>query len=299
MTLVISLKRLSGLLIIAALALPACRPAPSPAPTEAPPPVQASAPAVSAPVSPAISPVATVKLPPPATRHYTYKVVNTYPHDRQAFTQGLIFQDDIFYEGTGLKGQSSLRKVNRQTGEVLQQTNLPPTLFGEGITIWGDKLYQLTWQSNLGFVYNKNTFERLSDFHYPTEGWGITQDGQKLIMSDGTDTLYFWDPETLKEIGRVQVFDDAGPVIRLNELEYVNGEVFANVWQTDQVARIDPQTGRVLAWIDLSGLLSAADINGHQVDVLNGIAYDAGSGRLFVTGKWWPKVFEIELVAVD
>lgn len=296
MALIVPVKRLSGLLGLVALVLAAaCAPTQSPPAAKTLAPVEAPAPVVSAPVSPAVSPVATAKLP----QQYTYRVINTYPHDRQAFTQGLIFQDGIFYEGTGLKGQSSLRKVNRQSGEVLQQTNLPPTLFGEGITILGDKLYQLTWQSNLGFVYNKNTFERLSDFHYPTEGWGITHDGQKLIMSDGTDTLYFWHPETLKEIGRVRVFDDAGPVTRLNELEYVNGEVYANVWQTDRVARIDPQTGRVLAWIDLSGLLSAADVSGYQVDVLNGIAYDAGSGRLFVTGKWWPRVFEIELIPVN
>lgn len=288
-----SVKRLSGLLMILPMLLVACAPAQAPVHTGLP------TPAVFAPVSPAVSPVTTATAPQPPTQHYTYKVINTYPHNRQAFTQGLVFQDGIFYEGTGLKGQSSLRKVNRQTGEVLQQTNLPPTLFGEGITIFGDKLYQLTWQSNLGFVYNKNTFERLSEFQYPTEGWGITQDGQKLIMSNGTDVLYFWDPQTLKEIGRVRVFDDAGPVTRLNELEYINGEVYANVWQTDRIARIDPQTGRVLGWIDLSGLLTATDIGGQRVDVLNGIAYDAGSGRLLVTGKWWPKVFEIELVPAD
>ncbi len=226
---------------------------------------------------------------------YTYKIVNTYPHDRAAFTQGLIFVDGVLYEGTGLYGQSSLRRVKLETGEVLQVYALPARFFGEGLTLFGDKLIQLTWKERVGFVYNKDTFKQERDFAYPTEGWGFTHDGARLIMSDGSANLYFIDPATLTEISRIQVVDDQGPVVRLNELEYINGEVYANIWQTDRIARIDPATGRVLAWLDMSGLLSDADRRQH-VDVLNGIAYDAAHDRLFVTGKLWPKLFEIELI---
>lgn len=225
---------------------------------------------------------------------YTYSIVNTFPHDRNAFTQGLIYLDGIFYEGTGLYQRSTLRKVDVETGHVLQLHKLPAEVFGEGITVFGDKLYQLTWKEKRGFVYNKDTFELIREFSYPTEGWGITHD-ERLIMSDGSDTLYFWDPETLAEIGRVQVVSQRGPVNRLNELEYINGEVFANVWQTNYIARIDPNTGHVTGWIVLDGLLTPADRT-EPVDVLNGIAYDATNDRLFVTGKFWPKIFEIKLV---
>ena len=221
--------------------------------------------------------------------------MNTYPHDRSAFTQGLLFTDGILYEGTGLLGQSSLRKVDLETGEVWQQYTLPLQFFGEGITIIGDRLIQLTWQSNVGFVYNKDSFALLDEFTYPTEGWGLTYDGQRLIMSDGTATLYFLSPDTYEEIGRVTARDQNGPVERLNELEYINGEVFANVWRSTRVARIDPQTGQVTGWIELDGLLTPEDRAQH-VDVMNGIAYDAEGERLFVTGKWWPKLFEIEVL---
>ena len=264
-------------------------PSPAPLPTGSPTPP----PQFNSPVSPVGAPDTQGKI-----QHYTYRILNTYPHDPKAFTQGLLPLDGIFYEGTGLYGHSSLRKVEPESGKVLQQISLAPTLFGEGITIFGDKLYQLTWKSKVGFVYNKDSFELLQEFHYPTEGWGITHDGQKLIMSDGSDTLYFWNPETLEEVGRVRVFDDQGPVVRLNELEYVEGEVFANVWQTNKIARINPETGQVTGWIDLSGILSATDIS-QPVDVLNGIAYNAETGQLFVTGKLWPKLFEIELVPVE
>jgi len=259
------------------------------------------------PVSPVVTPMLPANTPTPFTAPpqtpvkplpmYTYTIINTYPHDRKAFTQGLIYADGIFYEGTGLHGRSTLRKVKVETGEVLQLHNLPPDLFGEGITMWGDTLYQLTWQTRRGFVYNKNTFVVQREFTYPTEGWGITHDDHRLIMSDGSDTLFFWDPQTLQEIDRVQVRDNHGPVVRLNELEYVNGEVWANVWQTDYVARINPATGAVVGWIDLQGLLTPGD-KSEPVDVLNGIAYDAATDRLFVTGKLWPKVFEIKLVPV-
>lgn len=226
---------------------------------------------------------------------YTYKVVKTYPHDRKAFTQGLVFENGILYEGTGLRGQSTLRKVELSTGDVLQRIELPARFFGEGVTIYGDKIIQLTWQSNVGFVYDKESFELLQEFSYPTEGWGITHDGQRLIMSDGSSTLHFLDPETFDEIGQISVRDNDGPVTRLNELEYVQGEVYANVWQTDRIARIASDTGQVTGWIELEGLLSAED-RMERVDVLNGIAYDTSNDRLFVTGKWWPKLFEIELI---
>lgn len=227
----------------------------------------------------------------------TYRVLNVFPHDPTAFTQGLVYQDGIFYEGTGLRGQSTLRKVDPATGQVLQGIRLPDQYFGEGIAILGQRLYQLTWQENTGFIYDKDSFELLDTWRYEGEGWGLATDGQRLLMSDGSHELRFLDPETLAELGRVAVLDDAGqPVSRLNELEWVGGEVWANVWQTDRIARIDPASGRLLGWIDLAGLLPDEDRAAQRVDVLNGIAYDAATARLFVTGKWWPKLFEIELV---
>jgi len=243
---------------------------------------------------PSVTPAPT----PTIAFYYTYEVINTYPHDRNAFTQGLVYEDDVLYEGTGLKGRSSLREVELETGGVLQKLDLAEQYFGEGITIWGDGIIQLTWQSHVGFVYDKDSFELLHEFSYPTEGWGITHDSKRLIMSDGTSTLHFLDPETLEEIGSVQVYDSNGPLVRLNELEYINGEVYANIWQTDRIVRIEPETGRVTGWIDLTGLLSAEDLS-QPVDVLNGIAYDAEHDRLFVTGKLWPKLFEIRLIPQD
>jgi len=227
---------------------------------------------------------------------YSYNVVNTYPHDRSAFTQGLVFEDGVLYEGTGLNGRSTLRRVELETGEVLQIHELPAQFFGEGVTVYGNDIIQLTWQSHVGFVYDRDSFELLQEFNYSTQGWGITHDGERLIMSDGTATLYFLDPETFEEIGRVGVYDNDGSVNRLNELEYVQGEIYANVWQTNCIARIDPQTGQVVGWIELKGLLTPED-RGEPVDVLNGIAYDADNARLFVTGKLWPKLFEIELIS--
>ncbi len=226
---------------------------------------------------------------------YTYEIVSTYPHDRGAFTQGLVFEDGMLYEGTGLRGRSTLRTVELETGDVLRLYSLPVQLFGEGVTVYGDRIFQLTWKANVGFVYDKDTFELLQRFSYPTEGWGITHDGQRLIMSDGTSILHFLDPETLEEIGQIEVYDQNGPVTRLNELEYIHGEVYANIWKTDRIARIDPHTGRVVGWIDLTGLLTEQD-RVEPVDVLNGIAYDAENDRLFVTGKLWPKIFEIEII---
>jgi glutamine cyclotransferase len=223
---------------------------------------------------------------------YTYKVVNTFPHDRQAYTQGLAFENGILYEGTGGYGSSSIRKVDIELGRVLQEYKLPERYFGEGITLYKDTLIQLTWKSNTGFVYDKNSFKLLREFAYPTDGWGITHDGNRIIMSDGTSNLYFMDPESLKTIGSVVVHDENGPVNMLNEMEYIGGKIYANVWATDNIAIIDPDDGSITGWIDLSGLRGAGN-NRNSRDVLNGIAYDAEAGRMFVTGKLWPQLFEI------
>ncbi len=227
--------------------------------------------------------------------HYTYNIINSFPHDPNAFTQGLLHLDGVLYEGTGRHGLSTLRKVDLDSGEILMSHALSDQYFGEGITIFEDKIYQLTWQSHTGFVYDQNTFEQLDTFTYPTEGWGLTHDGQQLIMSDGSNTLFFLDPETLQVTHQISVVDTQGnPITRLNELEYINGEVYANIWQTNEIVRINPQNGQVTGWINLSGLLDPGMLT-QPVDVLNGIAYDEENGRLFVTGKLWPTLFEIEL----
>jgi len=262
--------------------LAACTPASTATPTLAPQP----------------APTATATTPTPAAHDFNYEVVNAYPHDRGAFTQGLVFENGVLYEGTGLRGHSTLRRVELASGDALQIRQLPDRFFGEGITIFGERIIQLTWQSGGGFVYDKNSFELLEEFSYPTEGWGITHDGKRLIMSDGTSTLRFWDPGTFEEIGRIEVYDKDGPVTRLNELEYVRGKIYANVWKTDRIARIAPDTGEVIGWIELAGLLSPEDCS-EPVDVLNGIAYDADTDRLFVTGKLWPRLFEIELIPLE
>lgn len=225
---------------------------------------------------------------------YTYVVVDTYPHDRTAFTEGLAFENGILYEGTGLYGNSSLRKIELDTGRILAHYELGSEVFGEGITLCGDELIQITWRNHLGFVYDKETLGLTREFNYSTEGWGITYDGTSLIMSDDSSTLHFLDSETFEEKSRVEVDDNGKPVTNLNELEYIRGEIYANVWLTDKIARILPETGEVVAWVDLDGLLPLEERK--QADVLNGIAYDANGDRLFVTGKLWPKVFEIDLV---
>lgn len=264
-----------------------------------PSPLELPGGAGSAPVSPLALPAADGARAEAATQPgqppvYTFEVINSYPHDPAAFTQGLVFDGETLYEGTGLNGRSSLRRVDLASGQVLQQVDLEPEYFGEGITVWEDRIIQLTWQSQRGFVYDKTTFERIGEFTYPTEGWGITHDGRRLIMSDGSATLYFWDPETFTPVDSVDVYDVSGPVMRLNELEYINGEVWANVWLTDLIARIDPVTGQVLGWVDLTDLLPPEERVG--ADVLNGIAYMPESDRLFVTGKLWPKLFEIRVI---
>ena len=223
-----------------------------------------------------------------------YQVVHAFPHDQNAFTQGLQYVDGVLYEGTGLNGRSSIRKVKLETGEVLQKRDVPAQHFGEGITVWKSDLIELTWQSQVALVYDRDTFQERRTLPYAGEGWGLTHDGVNLIMSDGTDYLRFLDPTTLQVRRRVRVMAHESPLRNLNELEYVKGEVLANVWTTDYIARIAPETGRVLGYIDLSGLLSA---NERPSDgVLNGIAYDAARDRLFVTGKLWPKLFEIRVL---
>jgi glutaminyl-peptide cyclotransferase len=199
------------------------------------------------------------------------------------------------YEGTGLEEQSSIRKVKLETGEVLQKRDVPGQYFGEGIVVWKDRLLELTWKAQKGLIYDLATFEPKGEFPYPGEGWGLTTDGKRIIMSDGTADIRFWDPVTLKESGRITVTDEGRPVPELNELEWVKGEIFANIWQTDRIARIDPKSGHVTGWIELRGLLTPQDYN-DLTDVLNGIAYDSKGDRLFVTGKRWPKLFEIKLV---
>jgi glutamine cyclotransferase len=230
-------------------------------------------------------------------RQYGYTVVKTYPHDTGAFTEGLFWRDGFLYESTGLEGRSSIRKVTLETGVPEQERMIDSRYFGEGIVDWKGKLIELTWKDQVGFIYDLSSFEKTGEFSYAGEGWALTRDDSRIIMSDGTAFLRFLDPETLKETGRVQVTDDGKPVDNINELEFVKGEVFANIWQTDRIVRIDPKTGKVTGRVDLAGLLSDADLTAGQVDVLNGIAYDAATDRLFVTGKFWPKLFEIKLVA--
>ncbi|MBT3605580.1 MAG: glutaminyl-peptide cyclotransferase [Candidatus Latescibacteria bacterium] len=229
------------------------------------------------------------------TTAFTFTTVKTYPHDDNAFTQGLVYADSSFYEGTGLFGASSIRKVMPETGELLKVRNNSSAFFGEGITLFNHKIYQITWKSGTCFVYDKNTFEIIGQFTYATEGWGLTHDSTNLIMSDGTANIYFRNPTTFLETRRIQVTDDTGPIKHLNELEYIKGAIYANIWLTDRIAKIDPQTGRVISWIDLTNLLPQKDRRNSDA-VLNGIAYDPAQDRLFVTGKWWPTIYEIKLV---
>ena len=238
---------------------------------------------------------------------YGYRVVHVYPHDRTAFTEGLFYLNGFLYESTGLdQGRSSIRKVKLETGEVLQQRPLPGSYFGEGIIKWKDKLYQLTYTTQIGFVYDFNTFEPKGEFHYPGQGWAFTTDGKHIYMDGARATnaeasdpeIRILDPDSLKETGVLHVTEDGRPLPNLNELEWVKGEIFANIWQTNRIVRINPRTGNVVGSIDLTGLLTPADYSGasDEPDVLNGIAYDAQKDRLFITGKFWPKLFEIRLI---
>jgi len=239
--------------------------------------------------------------PSAGIRNYGYRVVKSYPHDSSAFTQGLVFVDGSLYESTGLAGRSTLRRVDLETGRSLQQYTVLPQYFAEGLTSWGSDLIQLTYQTQVGFVYDRATLKLKSSFPYTGEGWGLTHDGKRLIVSDGTANLRFWDPVTFRETGRLAVRERGQPVRDLNELEYVRGQIFANIWHTDRIARISPATGDVVGWIDLKNLLKPGEIAAApelaNEAVLNGIAYDASRDRLFVTGKLWPRLFEVRLVA--
>jgi glutamine cyclotransferase len=223
-----------------------------------------------------------------------YQVVHHYPHDRRAFTQGLVFADGRLYESTGLNGESSLRMDELETGKVLQRDDLAEEYFAEGLTTWGSTLIQLTWKDHKVFVYDRFSFRLLKTLTYDGEGWGLTQDGKHLILSDGSAVLKFLDPETMRVVRQVEVKDRRMPVKQLNELEYVHGEIYANIWYSNKIARISPATGKVLGWIDLTGILPEAERDGDN-SVLNGIAYDAKTDRLFVTGKLWPEIFEIKI----
>lgn len=254
-------------------------PAPTPAPPPAPPPEPAPAP------DPA----------PPEV--FGYRVVHEFPHDPRAFTQGLFFHDGFLYESTGLRGESTLRRVDLDTGEVLEQRELLPQFFGEGAALAGDFIFQLTWEAEIGFVYTREAFRLVREFRYAGEGWGLTFDGEHLVMSNGTDELRFLDPNTLRHVRTLRVTADGEPLPQLNELEWIEGEIWANIWTQDRIARIRPDTGEVTAFVDLTGILPRAfALRYPEMDVLNGIAWDAENGRIFVTGKKWPKLFEIELV---
>jgi glutaminyl-peptide cyclotransferase len=227
---------------------------------------------------------------------YDYKVVRTYPHDTGAYTEGFFYQDGYFYEGTGNIGASTIRKVDMSTGKVLQKADLPPPDYGEGIVAWKNRLMQLTWQSHHGYIYDLKTFKRIGQFDYPGEGWALTEDGHHIYMSDGTPTLRIIDPATLKQVGKIDVTAEGRPVANLNEIEWVKGEIYANVWLSHVIVRIDPATGKVVGVINLTGLgPKPEETQDPNNDVLNGIAYDAKQDRLFVTGKRWPLIYEIKL----
>ena len=223
-----------------------------------------------------------------------YKVINIYPHESNAFTQGLLYDNGSLFEGTGQEVESSLREVELETGKVIRQLALDPSLFGEGITLYKDRIYQVTWQNRVGFVYDKSTFKTINKVYYATEGWGLTTIDDKIVMSDGTNTLYFIEPEMFTVVSKIEVYDNEKKVDSLNEIEYIDGEIWANIWMSDLIARIDPVSGKVIAYIDLTGILPEQDRNS-GAEVLNGIAYDKNNKRIFVTGKRWPKLFEIRI----
>ncbi len=225
---------------------------------------------------------------------YSYEVVNKYPHDPDAFLQGLVWHDNGFYESTGGNGQSSLRRVELETGRVVKKVNLPEEDFGEGLALVGDKLVQLTWQSGQGYVYDRATFQKLRAFTYTMEGWGLTYDGKNLILSDGSNALTFFDPQTYKPVQKLNVTLNGGPVSKINELEFVEGEIWANVWHEEVILRIDPSSGAVTSTIDMRGLRPRETMRDSEA-VLNGIAYDPAAKRIFVSGKRWPAVFEIRI----
>jgi glutaminyl-peptide cyclotransferase len=223
-----------------------------------------------------------------------YQIVNIWPHDPNAFTQGLVYLDGKVIESTGQEGRSSLRNVELQTGKILKKVDVPEPYFAEGIALLNNKIYQLTWQHQIGFIYDAQNFQKIGEFNYSGEGWGLTTDGHSLILSDGSNRIRFLDPDSFRVTKTIAVLDEKNPIRELNELEFVNGEIYANIWHEDRIATINPQTGRVTAWIDLTGLLQPGDVQNPEA-VLNGIAYDQSGSRLFVTGKLWPRLFEIKI----
>lgn len=242
------------------------------------------------------NPAATIAAP----AQLSYSLLKVYPHDTSAYTQGLQYVNGYLYEGTGnpeeIANKSKLRKVDFTTGKIIKEIYLPGPLFGEGVTVLGNKIYQLTWKDQKGFVYNFSDFKLLKEFSYMIAGWGLTNDGENLIVSDGSSTIYFWNPETLKEVKRISVQDNTGMRNNLNELEFINGYIFANIYQTDEIVKIDPSTGNIVGRLDFSDLKkSYPELLNDHVDVLNGIAWDSAGNRIFITGKYWPKLFEIKL----
>lgn len=229
-----------------------------------------------------------------AVQTFTYQVIKTYPHDAEAYTQGLVFHEEALFESTGLNGRSSIRKVDLMTGKVIKKVDVAPQFFGEGLALLNGRAYQLTWQSQRGFIYDLKDFGLINTFNYTGEGWGLTHNGRSLIMSDGTPRIRFLNPETFAVERVINVTDGSMPIAQINELEYIKGEIYANIYMSERIARIDPQSGKVTAWINLTGLLSPED-RAKPIDVLNGIAYDEARDRLYVTGKLWPKLFEIKL----
>jgi len=227
---------------------------------------------------------------------YTYKIINSFPHDDKSYTQGLEFFNGIMYEGSGQYGESTLRRYKLETGQLLQSYNLPNNVFGEGIVIFNNKIYQLTWQSHIAYEYDLETFKLIRTFEFNTEGWGITKYNDLLVMSDGSNTLYFLNPETFTEVRRLEVYNHIGPVTYLNELENINGKIYANIYQTDDIVIINPENGVVEGKINFKNLLNKKKVK-KEVDVLNGIAYDVAKNRMFVTGKYWPEIYQVEIIA--
>ena len=226
--------------------------------------------------------------------HFGYQIVNVWPHDPNAFTQGLVFLDGKLIESTGQEGHSSLRNVELQTGKVLKKVDVPEPYFAEGIALLNNKIYQLTWQHRLGFIYDAQSLQKTGEFSYNGEGWGLATDGKSLLLSDGSNRIRFLEPDSFRVTKTIAVMDGKTPVTQLNELEFVNGEIYANIWHDDRIVTVDPQSGRVTAWVDLAGLLQPGDVQDPEA-VLNGIAYDQANNRLFVTGKLWPHLFEIKI----
>ena len=254
-----------------------------------------SAPTVAAQTAPVVTPVVA---PSNGPRQLSWSIIKEFPHDPTAFTEGLLWHDGALYESTGLEGQSKLRRVDLQSGQVLKNVNLPPQLFGEGLALAGGKLYQLTWQTKIGFVYDAKTFKPLAKFNYQDEGWGLTFDGTNLIQSDGTDVLTWRDPKDFSAVKTLKVTRGGAALANLNELEWIDGKIWANVWQTNDVVIIDPKTGKVGAQLNLTGILKDSDKLGGE-DVLNGIAYDSTNKRIFVTGKNWPKLYWINVESIS